>query len=348
MPKSRDAKKKRYLSLIIRTGVAAAAILWVFHGQDWGKVGQVLRQLNPWYLGLSLAAFFASQLVCAFRWWGLLRAQSIYLDLGAVVKLHLLGLFYNNVMPGSVGGDLVKAWYVTKHTNKRLEGALSVVIDRLVGLTGMLTMAIVAYTLFMRGRTIGTVTTEDRGIQEWFAAHDRVILGLLLGILGVLGLILAHPAGRVRFGTLGSRVLQRIAGLSKRVWDAIVVYCSKPWTMLWALLLTIIAQSLVVLAFWLLGRNLGIEAGAKYYFVIFPVTWVVAAVPISPAGVGILEAGMVELFTRLAASSAESALALAFCQRFVWVLASLPGGAIHLLGAHLPKDFFVDVENPVN
>jgi uncharacterized membrane protein YbhN (UPF0104 family) len=110
------------------------------------------------------------------------------------------------------------------------------------------------------------------------------------------------------------------------------------------MLLTFVAQSIVIVAFWLLGRNLGIDAGPTHYFVIFPVMWVVGALPISVAGLGVLEAGTVGLFTRLTGTLAEKALALAFCQRFVWVLASLPGAAVHLLGAHLPKEICLDGE----
>ena len=40
--------------------------------------------------------------------------------------------------------------------------------------------------------------------------------------------------------------------------------------------------------------------------------------------------------------------ALAICQRLVWTLASLPGLIVHLVGAHLPKDFFVDYEETLD
>jgi uncharacterized membrane protein YbhN (UPF0104 family) len=130
--------------------------------------------------------------------------------------------------------------------------------------------------------------------------------------------------------------------------DALIIYCSKPATIFWAFVLTFISQSTVIVSFWLLGRDLGIEAGLKYYFVIFPATWVVGAVPVSIAGLGVLEAGIVELFTRLAGTPRELGMALALCQRFVWVLVSLPGGLIHLLGAHLPRDICVDCEPPGN
>jgi uncharacterized membrane protein YbhN (UPF0104 family) len=131
--------------------------------------------------------------------------------------------------------------------------------------------------------------------------------------------------------------------------DAVVVYCSRPWTLLCALVMTLIAQSVVIVAFWLLGRNLGVEAGLRYYFVVFPIMWVVGAIPISIAGLGVTEAGTVELFVSLAGAAAAPVLALAFCQRFVWVIASLPGGLVHLLGAHLPqREISIDDQEPAN
>ena len=165
----------------------------------------------------------------------------------------------------------------------------------------------------------------------------------------LLGVLLIHPYTRAAIGRIWGRIAVRGAALGRRAWTAVVVYCSRPGTMFLALVLTWVGQSAVITAFWLLGRNLGIAAAARYYFVIFPISWVVAAIPVSIAGVGILEAGTVTLFVSLTGATGESALALALCQRFVWVLASLPGGAIHLLGGHLPREeFFVDCENGVN
>ena len=77
------------------------------------------------------------------------------------------------------------------------------------------------------------------------------------------------------------------------------------------MILTLIAQSIVIVAFWLLGRNLGIEAGLRYYFVVFPVGWVVGAIPISLAGLGVTEAGTVGLFTLLTGAPSAKVMALA-------------------------------------
>ncbi|OHB65546.1 MAG: hypothetical protein A2Y77_08395, partial [Planctomycetes bacterium RBG_13_62_9] len=270
------------------------------------------------------------------------------IDVPTAVRLFFLGLFYNNVMPGAVGGDLLKAWYITRHTNKRLEGVLSVFVDRAIGLTGLVLMAILAYFAFMRGRIMGGTKSEGAGLSGWFSEHRGAILWAGAAVGAALIVLLLHPYGRIRIKHVVARIRQRGVAMLQRAKDAIVVYCSKPWTLLLALTLTFISQSMVIASLWLLGRNLGIEAGPGYYFFVFPVMWVVGAVPISIAGLGVLEGGIVELFSGWASTPRELATALALCQRFIWVLASLPGGLVHLLGAHLPRDISIDGQEPIN
>lgn len=335
-------------SLIARAGVALGAIVWVLHGQDWPELAAVLRRLDPWFLALTFVTYGVAQLVIAFRWWVLLGAQPVHIPLPATFRLHFVGLFYNNVMPGSVGGDLLKAWYVAKHTDRRLEGALSVLVDRVVGLSGMLLMAIAAYLLFMRGQDLGAGRAGGSESGQGLGRYGGPLLWLVAAVALAVAGVLVHPRGRARVREITARLWQRGRSWLGRTRQALVIYCSKPLTMLCAVALTLLGQSMVVVAFWLLGRNLGIAAGPRYYFVIFPVTWVIGAIPVSIAGLGVLEAGIVEMFSRMTATAAESALALALCQRFVWVLASLPGGLVHLVGGHLPKEFLVDGENAVN
>jgi uncharacterized membrane protein YbhN (UPF0104 family) len=342
LSKVQDVRKSGHVSLIARAVVAVLAILWVLHGQDWAKLLAVLQRLSPWYFGLSLATFTGAQIVIVLRWWLLLRAQSIHVAISATTRLFFLGLFYNNVMPGAVGGDVLKAWYITKHTDKRLEGALSVFVDRVIGLVGLILMAAFTYLMFVQESVFGPRQAKETGPPAWISQHREVVL--LLGVLAAAALAsaLAHPYSRAQFSRGVAALLRRGRGVLQGVKDALVVYCSKPLTVFWALVLTFISQSTVIISFWLLGRNLGIEAGLKYYFVVFPITWVIGAVPISIAGLGVVEAGTVGLFGVLTGTAPEKALALAFCQRFVWMLASLPGGLIHLVGAHLPRQISVD------
>ena len=86
----------------------------------------------------------------------------------------------------------------------------------------------------------------------------------------------------------------------------------------------------------------------KYYFIFFPVSWLLGALPISVGGAGVMELWLKDIFIRVCQVSSEHALVLAFCQRLLWLFGSSPGLVIHLVGAHLPKDFSIDYEQPVN
>ncbi len=142
--------------------------------------------MGPWFFAGIVAAFVVSQAILASRWWLLLRTQGIRINIWAAIRLHFLGLFYNNAMPGSVGGDLIRAWYVTKHTEKKFEAVLSIFVDRFVGLLSSLIMAGFCYFVLLRDVNLGVSPKTASGILKW-----AVIAVAALAILAA-----AIPAGR--------------------------------------------------------------------------------------------------------------------------------------------------------
>jgi uncharacterized membrane protein YbhN (UPF0104 family) len=231
-------------------------------------------------------------------------------------------------MPGSVGGDLIRAWYVTKHTEKKFEAVLSIFVDRFVGLLSSLIMAGFCYFVLLRGVNLGVSPKAASGILKW-----AVIAVAALGIL-----VAAIPAGR----KLAAKVFQHLVTFAKKLWTAAVLYGSNPLTILAAFGLTFLLQGIVITGFWLIGRRIGIEAGLKYYFVFFPLTWGLGAIPVSIGGAGIVEGGLAVLFIEIAHTARVPAVAIALIQRAVWIVAALPGAWIHWTGRHLPKEMQIE------
>ncbi len=157
--------------------------------------------LSPWYFGLSLAIYAAAQAGTPSDGGCCCEPRGFTSKYAAAIRLFFLGLFYNNLMPGSVGGDLVKAWYVTKHTDKRLEGVLSVFMDRVIGLFGMVLMAIFTYLAFVWGQATIWGGTGKTGAPEGLAQFWGVVLWAVAAVGAVLAALLAHPASRARLGT---------------------------------------------------------------------------------------------------------------------------------------------------
>lgn len=347
MPETKE-RKANLLFVLFRICFVAAgvvlAVIWSSREQRWRK----LTEINPIIFACSLVIFIIAQIIIGFRWWLLLRSQSIFIPFFSAVRLHFLGLFYNNCMPGSVGGDLIRAWYVTKHTDKRFEAALSVFVDRIIGLLGTFIIAVFFYALFLRGESLDISARKDSGFFNSIKEH-RTVLVWLLGciVLIFLGLLL-YGNSWAKLKRVYLYIGERVLRTGERFKKAVFLYCKKPFTLLAAFGLTVLLQMITITGFWFVGLNLGIEASIKYYYVFFALTWVLGVVPVSIGGAVVVEGMLMMLFINFAGVAEDSALALALCQRFVWLLASLPGAAIHLLGAHLPKDFFIDYSGPID
>jgi uncharacterized protein (TIRG00374 family) len=349
MPKAK-VRKNKYISYLLRFGVAGAALYLAFRGEDLGQVKDVLLGLNLWIFAAALGFYVVGQLIFVTRWSLLLKVQSIRIGYWPAVRLHFLGLFYNNCLPSLIGGDLLRAWYVTQHTDKKVESVLSVFVDRFVGLAGMVIMAFCSYCFIPAERPkeqfespfAGTSLLQHLIDYRWVFAG----IGLVLVIAAVVFASSVKLRGRLRRWIQLLR--QRGAAVLGKVVTAIGIYWNKKLALVCALLLTFCCQGVFIVGMWLVGRGIGITAPMKYYFIFFPISWLLGALPISVGGVGITELWLKAMFIGVCAVSSEHALALALCQRLIMLFASLPGAVIHLIGAHLPKDFSIDYDKAMN
>jgi uncharacterized protein (TIRG00374 family) len=341
-------EKKKKVFLFLRLAVVAAgiiwAIVWISGGQRWENLKSIFIRMNLGVFAAALFIFVIGQGIIGLRWWILLKTQSIFIGFWAAVRLHFLGLFYNNFMPGAVGGDLIRAWYVTKHTHRRFEAALSVFVDRIVGLLSTLCIAAFFYTVFMADEANKISFTGKGGFLKSISEHKNAVFGVVIVVVSVFCVIASQQKGRAKLKQSGLVIWAHSLKFIHKLRNAIVLYWKSPLAILSVFGLTVLMQMMVITGFLFLGRNLGIGASAKYYYVFFTLTWVLGAVPVSVGGAVVVEGLLAYMFIQFAGVEAEAALALALCQRIVWMLTSLPGAAIHLFGAHLPKDFSVDYD----
>jgi uncharacterized protein (TIRG00374 family) len=348
MPQPRNKKTKNvffYLRLAVVAAGIAFGVHWLNTEKAWPRLLEIFSRINPLVFAAALGIFTIGHIVVGLRWWLLLRAQTIVIPLAAAVRLYFLGWFYNNFMPSSVGGDLIRAWYVTRHTDKKLEAVLSVFVDRAIGLLTTLIIAAFFYTLFLRGR--GSELSLDKPAASFasLARHWPFLLAAILIILALLVVFYAIKPGRQLLQRIWSALRRRILSAVAKTKNAVVLYCKKPLVILQVFALTIFVQISTITGFWLLGRNLGIEASINYYYVFFTLVWVIGTIPVSIGGAVVMEGTLAWLFVHFAGVDAESALALALCQRLVWMITSSPGAIIHLVGAHLPKDISLDLND---
>lgn len=347
MPETKVEQRNRILVvsrsnlfLFLRIGVVAAGVagvaIWLSGGQRWSNLVKIFSRMNLGVFATTLGIFVVAQLMIALRWWLLLRTQSIFINYWAAVRLHFLGLFYNNCIPGAVGGDLLRAWYVTKHTDKKFHAVLSVFVDRVIGFFGSVIIALFFYLLFLRRRCAEAIFGIKGDLPQSFVKLKQVILWVAIVLAAVFCGFMLHKKGRVLLKKCWSSIKIHGQKAVEKFKNALVLYRRSPLSILAIFALTVLLQLLTITGFWFLGVNLGLEVGIVYYYVFFPLSWALGAIPVSIGGAFVVEGVLAGLFVYFAGVDAEAALALALCQRIVWMIASLPGAAIHLLGAHLP------------
>ncbi len=338
---AKQASYKKYIFLVVRIIVAFGALGLVLWQVEWDQLKGIFSQMNWWFFAFSLGIYMIGQMLVALRWLILVRAQGIALKTFPAIKLHFLGLFYNNAMPSSVGGDFLRAWYVSKYTDKREEAAVSVFVDRVMGLFGIFLIALFSYLFF--GQGIKFDSTSPQEIASGSGATGLIwIVVILIGLAALLLLGMLKPSFRGLAQRLLHWIGRKLLVLLHKSGVVLMVYWRRPLVLLVTLLLTLGLQSLTIWAFWVLGRSMGIEASVRYYFVIFPGMWVVGALPITIAGVGVLEGGIAFLFYQLAQVPLALGTGLSLCQRMIWLLASIPGAFIHLMGGHLPASLSIE------
>jgi uncharacterized protein (TIRG00374 family) len=353
---TKKSKIKKHTLSILRIGIAALALYLAFRNQDWADTWAKTQNLlhpEPFsILVLSFLFLFLNQIIVASRWYLLLRLQDIDIGISAAVKLTFVGFFYNNFLPGSVGGDVLRAWYVTKHTPKQVEAAISVFVDRAIGLAGLLLSAVVAFMLFPKRTEAERQLTSAMNFQILWTKYWWILAAVAGALILLLAFMAILPKTRhwLRLGynyvvTMGRHLLTKIS-------QAVYLYCRRPLWMLTLLAMTLFCQTLFIFGLWLVGRELDIKVSFAYYLVFIPVSWVIGMVPVSIGGVGVMEGTLKILFSLIGVKESVAGV-LAICQRLAFWVVALPGMFVHIAGAHVPaeevrEEFSVDSEAGIN
>jgi len=250
---------------------------------------RVFREMNARSLILALGLFTLGQLIVVTRWWRLLAAAGLRVRWYESLRLTSLGLFFNLVVPGVTGGDLVKALLVARaHPTQRPAALVSIAFDRLVGLLCMILLA--AAAVLLSGETFAEIRTPvvaAAGIGSLFA-----IATLSRGLRRAVGL---------------EKLFARLplAGLIQKIDEAVLTYSSRPLALGLCVALSFLNHMTVIGGILVLGRAFGDTILSwSSYFAIAPVATIISAIPIAPGGWGVREAAYSYLFAMLGASAA--------------------------------------------
>jgi hypothetical protein len=110
--------------------VALVCLAWVLIGTDWGELGNNLRHLHWWWIGVSVVTNLLVYLVQAWRWC-LVLAPVSEVPFWQSVRAVYIGLFANEVLPLKAG-EIIRCFLVGRWNDLPISVTLaSALIERI-------------------------------------------------------------------------------------------------------------------------------------------------------------------------------------------------------------------------
>lgn len=161
------------LRTILKTGVSLGALAFVFSKIDLGGTWQTIKGVQPLWLAIAVVLYALSQAVSSERVRGVLAAVPVKIDWRVNMRLYWLGMFYNFFLPGGVGGDGYKVYWLHKRYATPVKPAVFALVgDRLSGL-GAIVVYTLAYAAFRSG------LAESVGLRGVSSTEQLWILSLI-------------------------------------------------------------------------------------------------------------------------------------------------------------------------
>jgi len=276
-----------------------------------------MRSVNMGLFSLALTVASCIIIIHAFRLRGLLEIQKIYFSRVEAIKLAFMGVFFNNFMPSTIGGDVVKLYYAKKRANNLIEPFSSIMMDRIVGLAALTLLG--SLSLLFKSELIKNNTSK------------LIILAFFLIIIGFFSLVLFRGFTSLiislcRFFKLAKfelRILKLIDTISR---------FSKSSKILNAFLLGLTGQIMIIFCVFILSRSLSLNIPLGIFFVLIPVIQIVSVLP-SINGLGVREGAFVYFFKDFIAP--EYAMALSILYLGLMIPVSIAGGVIYMFSGRM-------------
>ncbi|MBA4371544.1 MAG: hypothetical protein C0402_01640 [Thermodesulfovibrio sp.] len=299
-------KVNKYALFALKLLVSAGSLYLVFSKTDVSQVAQTIRRIGPTAFLSASFLYVCSLLGATFRWKLLLPER---FTLRRLFSLYMIGAFFSSFLPGVIGGDAVKAYYLNKDAKKLSLTVASIFMDRYLGYVALILMGIlgVPFAFGMLG------DSPYRWVMPFF--FTTFVIGSLL--------------------FFGLQLGRRFTFVSE-FYEYFMTFKDKKPVVVKAVLISAVIQIMGFTSVAVLAAAMGEQIPFALLFVFLPIIITLTTLPISISGIGVREGAFVLLFG-LVKVSPESATSLSLAWFFSSFVGSLPGLAFYIRHANKPE-----------
>src|SRR5436190_4633768 len=309
---------KKVFVTALQLAVTIALLIWVFHDPEQRhKMGKALQEAHYRWVAAAVVAYVIVEIAAAIRWQILLRVQNIRLHLPRLSGLFLIGMFYNQFLPGGTGGDIIKSYLLLKETTEHKAGALlAVVFDRLIGLVALVAITV---TLLSLRFDLLSRTPETRNLLWLLLLVLGFSISALIASFIVSGFNLFHLLPHKFPGRDKLIEIAAAYHLYARHWVATsVAFCA-----------SLVAHLATFTTFLCAAFALRADVVVTNFFAVLPIERTISALPISFAGVGLREKVLQTMLHQVCGVNEGVAVLIGSLSFLIMVFCCLPGGIVY-------------------
>jgi len=288
-------------------------LLYIMRGK-YGVIVAALKGTDLRIFGISVALFFAAIALSSCRLLLIIRAQSggVAFKFMEAFSLTIIGYFFNNFLPTAIGGDMAKAYYLSKMTSDNIGSITSIFIDRLIGLATMIFMASAAL-LFIQSSII------DPSVRKML---------YFITFLAVLAVVFMANRNFARKFSWLLFLVKPFKDKLKDAYNAAHNYKNNKVLLAKTLAISVASQLFFYAAFGMTAFSIGYSLSSMDILLRMPVVGMMSLLP-SLNGLGLREGATVLLFGPLIGP--DNAFAVSILWIVVLLIASLAGGLIYAI-----------------
>ena len=306
---------KKHIALALKFLVSGGLIWMLVDGIDLGAARDKILDADLTLLGLAVLVSVVQVGICVGRWRVVLGAINAVLSVYEALRIYMIGFFFNQALPSSVGGDAVRVYKAYKGGLSLKCAINSVMLERVATVLGLILLVVIATPFF-----IDRVGPAE---AAWIVPSVSI-----LGLGGVVGLVVLMFLDRLPSRFSHWRFMHGLAMLAV---DTRRVFLS-PLHAIKALSWSLAGHVNVALMVYLIGLSLDLSITWLDCMILIPPVLLVMTLPISIAGWGVREQAMVTAFG-LIGIPGEGALALSIMFGLMALLTGLPGGIVWLMSS---------------
>lgn len=321
----RPAGRRAGLATFLRVAVSVALVAWILRKAPVHEVLESFRSADLRFVLLSVILNPIGYWASVNRWRLLLRSQGGDASFGFLLRSFLVGVFFNNLLPSTIGGDAVRAVATSRTGIGRAAAVAIVFVDRFIGLLALMLFAVLG--LLVSGRLLAEIPV----LYAWVAA-GTVGLGLVACLLFLPSVRAAGMLERI-----GLKLPERLRGLFAKASTAFLAFQGKGSVLARAFGWSLVLQTAVVLNGYCLAKALHVAIPLPYFFLIVPLALFVMMVPISIGAIGVRENVFAFFFAAFGVAS-TTAVAVAWLDYGLVLVQALVGGALYAWGRRPARD----------